>query len=77
MKFDIICLSETYVTDILLANDLLDDYQCYHTTRNNHGGGVAIYVKKEFSDSTIVLSSLSVRLDHIESVFIEINRNNN
>ena len=46
MKFDIVCLSETYVTDILLASDFLDDYQCYHTTRNNHGGGVAIYVKK-------------------------------
>ena len=76
MNFDIICLSETYVTDILLANDFLDDYHSYHTIRNNHGGGVAIYVKNKFSDNVSVLSSLSVRLDHIESIFVKINTNN-
>jgi len=76
LNFDVICLSETYVTDILLANDFLDDYHSYHTIRNNHGGGVAIYVKNKFSDNVSVLSSLSVRLDHIESIFIKINTNN-
>ena len=76
LKFDIICLSETYVTDILLANDFLDDYQSYHTIRNNHGGGVAIYVKNKFSANTTVLSSLSVKLDYIESIFVKINLNN-
>ena len=49
-KFDCICLSETFVTDLDLTSDFLDDYEGFHSIResNRSGGGVAIYIRNKF-----------------------------
>ena len=75
-NFDIICLSETFVNDISIANNFLDDYVGYHSIRDDGSsrGGVAIYLKKNINAS--LLPDLTVNTDFIESVFIEINNNN-
>ena len=50
-KFDVICLSETFVNDITIVENLLDGYKGFHSIRDGNcaRGGVAIYVKEEFS----------------------------
>ena len=53
LKFDVICLTETWSKDIELINDFLDDYSVFCSTRSGRGGGSAIYVKNCFKSSVI------------------------
>ena len=66
------CISS--LTDVILARNFLDDYESFHSVRgeNSHGGGVAIYIKKELYAFTSVLESLTVNFDYLESVFVKI-----
>ena len=75
-KFDVICLCETFVNNLLLVSNFFDDYSSFHSIRgaNERGGGVAIYVRKELCSH--VLSSLTVNHDYIESVFVRITHQN-
>ena len=75
-KFDIICLSETFVNDVSIFENFLDGYKGFHSIRdgNQARGGVAIYVKNELN--TTIVPSLTVNLDFIETVFIQIEKNN-
>ena len=77
-KFDVVCLSETFVTDLILANNLFDDYESFHSiqSENSHGGGVAIYIKKELLNFTSVIQSRTVNCDYIESVFVKVTFSN-
>ena len=75
-KFDILCLSETFVNDVTIVENFLDGYRGFHSIRdgNQARGGVAIYVKNELT--TTIVPSLTVNLDFIETVFIQIEKNN-
>ena len=47
-KFDIIAISETWVSEPEQNKFNINGYDVYHTARkNNRGGGVALYVKQE------------------------------
>ena len=73
-KFDVLCLSETFVNDISIVEDFLDGYRGFHSIRdgNRARGGVAIYVKKDLI--TTVVPALTVNLDFIETVFVQIEK---
>ena len=75
-SFDVICLSETFVNDLSIVNNFLDNYIGYHSIREGDRarGGVAIYLKKHINAS--LLPNLTVNFDYIETVFIEIKNNN-
>ena len=49
-KFDIIAISETWVSEPEQNKFNINGYDVYHTTRKNkRGGGVALYVKQELA----------------------------
>ena len=75
-SFDVICLSETFVNDLNIVNNFLDDYIGYHSIREGDRarGGVAIYIKKHINAS--LLPNFTINADFIETVFIEIINNN-
>ena len=44
-KFDVICLTETWVKEPDLIDDIFSDYHSFHSFRQSRvGGGVAIYI---------------------------------
>ena len=45
IQFDIICITETCVTNIDLCANLLDDYTFYYELPKSNKGGAGIYVK--------------------------------
>ena len=53
LKFDIICLSETWARDTALNNPFTNHNVFQSIRANRQGGGVAIYVHKRFSCSII------------------------
>ena len=80
VKFKIICLSETWLNENRLIDDLFSDYHAYHSMRGidkSPGGGVSIFVHKSLKSEEIC--ELSCCLEHIESIFIRIlgSHNNN
>ena len=69
-KFDIIAISETWVSEQNKFN--INGYDVYHTTRKNkRGGGVALYVKQELACKCLSCKSLVVD-DLFECCSIEI-----
>ena len=75
LNFDIICISETWVTNPSLFEGFLDGYTGIHSYRENRrGGGTAIYLKKHIQHS--VIPHLTLNNDDIESVFINISKSN-
>ena len=73
IKFNIICLSETWLNENRLINDILLDYNAYHSMRatdRSPGGGVSIYVHKKLK--SIEISDLTSNLEHIECIFVRV-----
>ena len=74
-KFDIICLTETWLNKDNFVDDIFTGYVGYHSMRQNgRGGGVSIYVKNIFIHKE--LHEYSCNLDHIEIVFADVVQNN-
>ena len=75
-SFDVICLSETFVNDVSMVDNFLEGYVGYHSIREGESsrGGVAIFIKKCFNSR--LLSHLTINLDYVETVFIEISYKN-
>ena len=76
LKFDIICLSETWLTEGGALADFLPNHDAYHSCRrgNRRGGGVSIFIAKRLkSRCSLVYSENSER---VECVFAEFNSNN-
>jgi len=71
-KFDIICFTETWLTDNNKHLFTFDGYNGFHCVRPllRRGGGVSIYVKNIYSAS--VLAASSVSKPDIESLFMNI-----
>ena len=73
IKFSIICLSETWLSENRLINDIFLDYNAYHSMRGTDrspGGGVSIYVHKKFK--SIEISDLTSNMEHIECIFVRV-----
>ena len=75
-KFDLICLSETWLTNVTV--DLIDvkPYKSYHMIRGDgrRGGGVSILVNENYESK--LLTEISCSLVCIESIFVEYKRGN-
>ena len=52
-KFDIICISETWLDESLCNLYNFEDYHAYHSHRSTRGGGSSIYVRNIFQCSVI------------------------
>ena len=73
VNFKIICLSETWLNENRLIDDLFSDYNAYHSMRKidkSPGGGVSIFVHKNLKSEEIC--ELTCSLDHIECIFVRI-----
>ena len=70
-KFDIVCLSETWIAELPVVDDIFSSYSSFHSIRTTrHGGGCAIYIKKKFNAS--VITDLMVNESFAETVAIKI-----
>ena len=70
-KFDIICLSETWITGLPVVDDIFPSYTSFHSIRKSrNGGGCAIYINKKFKGS--VISEHTIDEQFIETVFAQI-----
>ena len=76
-KFDIICISETWINEGRFFENCFDDYNLFFSKRPANkapGGGCAIFVKKSFVSCE--LTHLSCNLEHMECVFVEVTHRN-
>ena len=74
-KPDIIAITETKLNDNNIARTQLNDYDQIHCNSLTKAGGVALYILNFLMYSKI--EKLSVATTHYESLFIELNVNNN
>ena len=72
-KFDILCFSESWLTDATKQVINFQGYQSFHSLRpiNKRGGGISIFTKDSIRAKHLYRHSLSE--DHIETLFAEIN----
>ena len=69
-NFDVVCLSETWVSELGIVDDIFPNYNSYHSIRKNSiGGGVAIYLKKNINCK--IIPEITLNESYIESVFIQ------
>ena len=74
-KFDVICLTETWLSEPVqnLANIM--SFNAYHRVRDGRrGGGIAIYVNEQINCRS--LDDLCVSLNHVECLFLECHHKN-
>ena len=69
-KFDVIGLCETRLHDSISSLYSLDLYNGFYKNKGTGGGGVAIYLHENFQGK--IIQNVSLQLDHIESLFIEV-----
>ena len=70
VKFSVICLTETWMNENRVIDDVFTDYNAYHSMRSidrSPGGGVSIYVHKNLN--SIEILDLSTNLEH-SNVFL-------
>ena len=71
LKFDIICFTESWLTDSTKSLYTFENYRSFHSLRTNDAhGGVSVYVRDCFNVQE--LSHISVSLPFIESLFLKI-----
>ena len=73
VKFDILCFSESWLTDATKQLIKFQGYQSFHSLRpiNKRGGGISIFIKDSIRAKHLYRHLLSE--DHIETLFVEIN----
>ena len=73
IKFNILCISETWLNDNRIIDDLFPEYNAYHSMRGTEkspGGGVSIFVHKKFKSEE--LCDLTCNHEHIECIFVRV-----
>ena len=73
IKFNIVCISETWLNDNRIIDDLFPEYNAYHSMRGTDkspGGGVSIFVHKRFKSEE--LCGFTCNQEHIECIFVRI-----
>ena len=72
-SFDILCFSESWLTEATKQLINFQGYQSFHSLRpiNKRGGGISIFIKDSIRATHLNRHSLSE--DHIETLFVEIN----
>ena len=73
IKFNVICLTETWLNENRMIDDLFPNYNAYHcmrSTERSPGGGVSIFVHKNLKSFEI--SDLTSNLEHIECIFVKV-----
>ena len=70
VKFDVLGFCETRLHDGICQLYSIDNYNNYFNNRNSHGGGVAIYISKNYQVRE--LKDVYLQLPHIEALFLEI-----
>lgn len=69
-SFDIICITESWLTASTINMSSLNNYRMFNVTRSEtRGGGVAVYVRDKYESS--VIDMVSHCMDHIESIFVK------
>ena len=68
-KFDVICISETWLCDNTKDLYCISNYNAYHCTRPSRGGGVSVYVSNKFSSRKL---DVCVELQDVDSLFINV-----
>ena len=71
-NFDVLCFSETRLTEFTQNLFNLPDYEGFYSNRNSSGGGVAIYAKK--AADTQLISDFTLMRPYFESIFVEYRR---
>ena len=72
--FDIICITESWLTEKTADLAIFHNYNHYNTMRmDRRGGGVSVYVSEKYQCR--VLSNISLCLDYMESLILEIKFN--
>ena len=73
VKFDILCFSESWLTDATKQLINFQRYQSFHSLRpiNKRGGGISIFIKDSVRAKHLYRHSLFE--DHIQTLFVEIN----
>ena len=78
MKFSVICLTETWLNENRVVDDVFTDYNAFHSMRSTDrspGGGVSVYVHKKLK--SIEVSDLTTNLEYIECIFVRVFGSNN
>ena len=69
--FDIICICETWLDDLIMDYYNLQEYSLVYNNRSNkRGGGVAIYIHKKYNFT--IRSDLEINTNDISSKFVEL-----
>ena len=73
IKFDVICLTETYIQDESLYHSFLDGYDGFHSMRPNGrlGGGVSIFINQRLINYSLI-SDLTINCSIAETIFIKV-----
>ena len=70
-NFDILCFTETWLTDESKGLLAIDNYNSYHTIRRDRrGGGVTAFISTKFKSN--IIEPISVVTPHVESLCIEL-----
>ena len=71
LKFDVVCLSETWVKEGECVDNFFPNHYCFYSSRcDRRGGGVAIFVNKKFECS--VIPDLAINEVAIECVCVTV-----
>ena len=59
-SFDVICLTETWISNLPVVNVLFPDYLGFHSIRSSRTrGGVAIYVNRKLKVKNLPINSIN------------------
>ena len=73
-EFDIICFTESWLSESTVNLAIFEGYANYNTMRNGRrGGGISVFVKERFKCKK--LTNVSYCSDHVESLFLEVKYN--
>lgn len=75
IKFDIICLTETWLHADNFIDNFFPGYAGFHLTRESsrRGGGVAVYVGNNLNAK--IIPDMSINHDACETLFVRVNNN--
>ena len=74
-QFDVLCFTESWLTDHIKNLVSFDNYREYHNLRvNRRGGGISVFVADRFEAE--LQSDYSRMTDHIEALFLELRSDN-
>lgn len=70
VKFDIIGLCETRLSDYIRQLYTKNNYNPYFRNKSTHGGGLAVYLSKTYQG--LIMENVSRQFPQIESLFLKV-----